>query len=347
MKADGRERNDRKENGGGFMKKTMTLCMIFFCAAALAACTGNADNTNIVNSSETAVETASEENPEDHFNDIKKTVDNKASWIQEYEYPSEFSMGDNLKTAVIQLALCYDNFDKDSVCSEEWKEIFVSRFIQNTRSSFEYLDMVSGKNDGQIGVDELNYIQYSLTGIELDFFSFAGDGLNRYDAASPLSYGAITGYDYEYTDQRVIVTADFEVGYDGADAKQEREITVELVKNPYSCFDGYSVVSISSKVIMTSCAMQEGSSYVFYGTDMMEEDQGVFPFEFSYSEDDLLYGHFVYVDMTQAPELAEFVRKNAGGDFKITFIWDGEEMERIERVMPVDITLDDKEWLPM
>ncbi len=327
------------------MKKTMTLCMIFFCAAALSACTGNGDNTNTVNSSGTAVEPASEENPEAHYDDAEKTVDNKAPWIQEYEYPSEFSMGDNLKTAVIQLALCYDNFDKDSVCSEEWKEIFVSRFIQNTRSSFDYLDMVSGKNNGQISVDELNYIQYSLTGVELDFSSFVGDGLDRYDAASPLNYGSITGYDYEDTDQGVIVTADFEVGYDGTASAQEREITVELVKNPYSCFDGYSVVSISSKVIMTSCAMQEGSTYVFYGTDMMEEDQGVFPFEFSYSEDDLLYGHFVYVDMTQAPELAEFVKENTGGDFKITFIWSGEEMERIERVIPVDITLDDKEWL--
>ena len=327
------------------MKKTMTLCMIFFCAAVLSACTGNADNTNTVNSAGTAVEPASEENLEAHYDDAEKTVDKEAPWIQEYEYPSEFSMGDNLKTAVIQLALCYDNFDKDSVCSEEWKEIFVSRFIQNTRSSFDYLDMVSGKNNGQISVDELNYIQYSLTGVELDFSSFAGDGLDRYDAASPLNYGSITGYDYEDTDQGVIVTADFEVGYDGTASAQEREITVELVKNPYSCFDGYSVVSISSKVIMTSCAMQEGSTYVFYGTDMMEEDQGVFPFEFSCSEDDLLYGHFVYVDMTQAPELAEFVKENAGGDFKITFIWNGEEMERIERVMPIDITLDDKEWL--
>ena len=327
------------------MKKTMTLCMIFFCAAVLSACTGNADNTNTVNSAGTAVEPASEENLEAHYDDAEKTVDKEAPWIQEYEYPSEFSMGDNLKTAVIQLALCYDNFDKDSVCSEEWKEIFVSRFIQNTRSSFDYLDMVSGKNNGQISVDELNYIQYSLTGVELDFSSLAGDGLDRYDAASPLNYGSITGYDYEDTDQGVIVTADFEVGYDGTASAQEREITVELVKNPYSCFDGYSVVSISSKVIMTSCAMQEGSTYVFYGTDMMEEDQGVFPFEFSCSEDDLLYGHFVYVDMTQAPELAEFVKENAGGDFKITFIWNGEEMERIERVMPIDITLDDKEWL--
>lgn len=327
------------------MKKTMTLCMIFFCAAVLSACTGNADNTNTVNSAGTAVEPASEENLEAHYDDAEKTVDKEAPWIQEYEYPSEFSMGDNLKTAVIQLALCYDNFDKDSVCSEEWKEIFVSRFIQNTRSSFDYLDMVSGKNNGQISVDELNYIQYSLTGVELDFSSFAGDGLDRYDAASPLNYGSITGYDYEDTDQGVIVTADFEVGYDGTASAQEREITVELVKNPHSCFDGYSVVSISSKVIMTSCAMQEGSTYVFYGTDMMEEDQGVFPFEFSCSEDDLLHGHFVYVDMTQAPELAEFVKENAGGDFKITFIWNGEEMERIERVMPIDITLDDKEWL--
>lgn len=327
------------------MRKAVILCVVFSCAAVLTACTGNADNTNTVNSAGTAVEPASEENPEAHYDDAEKAVDEEAPWIQEYEYPSEFYMGDNLETAVTQLALCYDNFDKDSAYSEEWKEIFVSRFIQNTRSSFDYLDVVSGKNNGQISVDELNYIQYSLTGVELDFSSFAGDGLDRYDAASPLNYGAITGYNYEYTDQGVIVTADFEVGYDGTASAQEREITVELVKNPHSCFDGYSVVSISSEVIMTSCAMQEGSTYVFYGTDMMEEDQGVFPFEFSYSEDDLLYGHFVYVDMTQAPELAEFVRKNAGGDFKITFIWDGEEMERIRHVMPVDITLDDKEWL--
>ena len=277
--------------------------------------------------------------------DTEEIINYEALGIKEYEYPSQFIMGDNLKTAITQLALSYEDFGKDSVDNRNWKEIFISRFIQNSRMSFDYLEAVSDQNNGMINADELNYIQYSLTGIELDFSSFASDGLDRYDAASPLNYGSITGYDYEDTDQGVIVTADFEVGYDGTASAQEREITVELVKNPYSCFDGYSVVSISSKVIMTACAMQEGSTCVFYGTDMMEEDQGVFPFEFSCSEDDLLYGHFVYVDMTQAPELAEFVRKNAGGDFKITFIWSGEEMDRIERVMPVDITLDDKEWI--
>jgi len=64
-----------------------------------------------------------------------------------------------------------------------------------------------------------------------------------------LNYGWISGYDYEYTDSGVIITADFEVGYDGTDSMQEREITVELVKKPYSCFDGYSVVAVSSKEV--------------------------------------------------------------------------------------------------
>ena len=53
---------------------------------------------------------------------------------------------------------------------------------------------LSEKNHGEISVEEINYIQYSLTGIELDFSSFT-DGLNRYDAASGLSDGTITGYE--------------------------------------------------------------------------------------------------------------------------------------------------------
>lgn len=172
--------------------------------------------------------------------------------MEEYEYPSEFSMGDNLKTAITELALSYDNFDKDSVDSEVWKEIFAARFIQNTRSSFDYLDMLSEKNDGQISADELNYIQYSLTGIEVDFSSYEGGSVNRYDAASSFNYGSISGYDYEYTDNGVIVTADFEIGYDGTDSIQKRKVTVELVKSPYSCFDGYSVVSLSSEEVSAS-----------------------------------------------------------------------------------------------
>lgn len=151
------------------------------------------------------------------------------------------------RAAITQLALSYENFDQDSVRSENWKENFIARFIQNSRLSFDYLDMISDQNNGQISTDELNYIQYSLTNTELDFSSYVDGFINRNDSASPLNYGWISEYDYEYINSRVIITADFEAGYDGTDSMQEREITVKLVKNPYSCFDGYSVVAISSE----------------------------------------------------------------------------------------------------
>lgn len=180
---------------------------------------------------------------------IEKIVDYEALGIEEYIYPSEFFMGDNLKAAITQLALSYENFDKDCVSNESWKETFVAKFIQNSRILFDYLDLISDKNNGQISTDELNYIQYSLTNTELDFSSYTDGSVNRNDSASSLNYGWISEYDYEYTDSGVVITADFEVGYDGTDSIQKREITVELVKNPYSCFDGYSVVALSQKYI--------------------------------------------------------------------------------------------------
>ena len=45
----------------------------------------------------------------------EKIVDYETLGIKEYEYPSEFYMGDNLKTAITQLALSYENFNKDSI----------------------------------------------------------------------------------------------------------------------------------------------------------------------------------------------------------------------------------------
>lgn len=178
-------------------------------------------------------------------------IDYEILGIKKYEYPLEFSMGDNLKTGITQLALSYDNFDKDSVDSGDWKEIFIARFIQNSRVSFDYLEMISDKNNGFIQVDELNYIQFSLTNIEIDFSSYVDGSVNIMDSSSPLNYGWISEYEYKETDNGVIVTADFEVGTDGTDVMQERCITVELVKNPYSCFDGYSIVAISSKTAAT------------------------------------------------------------------------------------------------
>jgi len=179
----------------------------------------------------------------------EKFVDYEAPGIKEYEYPEEFFMGDNLKTAIIQLALRYESFDRDTPGKGGWKEDFIAAFIQNTRVSFDYLDLISDKNKGQISTDELNYIQYSLTNTKLDFSSDINGFINRYEAASSFCYGSISGYDYRDTDSGVLITADLEVGYDGMESTRKYEITAELVRNPYSCFDGYSIAALSSKPV--------------------------------------------------------------------------------------------------
>ena len=201
------------------------------------------------NESDTSEEQSIAHSSTDNSTDIAaaNSIDYETLGIQKYEYQSEFSLGDNLKTAITQLALSYDNFGKDSVSSENWKEIFIARFIQNSRVSFDYLDMISEENNGQISAAQLNYIQYSLTNTEVDFSSKAGEPVNRNDAASPLNYGWISEYSYEETNDGAIVTAYLETGYDGTDSMQKRKITVELIKNPYSCFDGYSVIAVSSE----------------------------------------------------------------------------------------------------
>lgn len=308
--------------------------IIFMLFVSVVAC-GRGDETGQTIAEESVIQETQNLSP-----DVTDESSTEQEETESVEIQSEFSMGDNLKTAITQLALSYESFDKNVVSSENWKEIFVARFIQNSRLSFDYLDMISDKNNGQISMEELNYMQYSLTNTEVDFSSYADGSINRYDSASSLSYGWISGYDYEYTDSGVIITADLEVGYDGTASMQEREITVELVKNPYSCFDGYSVVTISSRAVTSSLEPDNGT-HIFYGTDMMDENSGVFTFEFLHSEDELGYKHFVYVDMTQLPELADFVRQNEGKDFRVEFIWNEGNSEAIERVVPVNIILDE------
>ena len=98
------------------------------------------------------------------------------------------------------------------------KFFFAVSLISSVITTFDYLDRISNKNNGQISTKELNYIQYSLTNTELDFSSYVDSTVNRNDSASSLNYGWISEYDYEYTNIGVVITANFEVGYDGIDS---------------------------------------------------------------------------------------------------------------------------------
>ncbi len=192
------------------------------------------------------------------------------SGITQYEYPEEFSMGENLKMAITQLALAYDHFDAASISDKGWKEIFVARFIQNSRASFDYLDLLSEKTGGQIDMEELYYIHYSLTGVELDFYSYTDDSLDRYDTASSFNYASISEWNYRDGEDGGTLTIDFEIGFDGSDRVRKRKLTVSLKRNPYSCFDGYSIISIASEAAVDA-AGEYISVLTAYHTALKEE----------------------------------------------------------------------------
>ncbi len=214
----------------------LKFCILFSMLALLTAC-GLEDTSSLSEDPDLTLHLVSEkiEAPrEDAVPDGKADPGKQAP----------FEMGENLKAALTQLAISYDDYDESSVMEDQWMEFFVSHYIQNSRLTFDYLDQVSEENDGMISVEEVEYMNRSLTNVALNFDSFVDKSLDRYDAASMLYFGKMTDYSYEYVEGGVIVNASLQILYDGSESILKKEITAELVTNPDSCFDGYSVKSV-------------------------------------------------------------------------------------------------------
>lgn len=81
---------------------------------------------------------------------------------------SEFTLGQNIEGVLVQLGLCYDDFNAEVVNGDSWGEQFISDFLLNSRYSFDYLDEIINANDGLITKDQAEYMQYSLSGIQKD-----------------------------------------------------------------------------------------------------------------------------------------------------------------------------------
>lgn len=160
----------------------------------------------------------------------------------------KFILSQNIEGALVQLGLCYDDFDAEVVNGDSWGEQFISDFLLNSRYSFDYLDEIIDANDGLITKEQAEYMQYSLTGIQKDLPIAEGETLDTANASSGYSFGRIADYDYEINADEIKVTADFEVGFDGSEeyTKQYR-LSAVLVSDPESCFDGYCVKSLTTE----------------------------------------------------------------------------------------------------
>ena len=259
----------------------------------------------------------------------------------EKEDSTGFVMGENLEGAITELALIYDEFDRSSIKEENYPDIFISNFCQNNRFTFHYLENLMENGDGILSQEQVEYIQYSLTGEHVDFAGYVGaDGIDLYQSTGGLLFGEIVSYEGKVNGKDVELVASFEFR-NMHDLEAERptkvyELTVALEQNDDSCFDGYSIKSMSKKDV-TPVVCGDGKEHVFYGIDMGIEENGVFILECFGGQDEVGYGTHVEVDLSENPTLAEMIRENPGEELEVTYIWESTVAEPITSVVPTDI----------
>ena len=259
---------------------------------------------------------------------------------------AEFVLGENLAGAITELALKYDAFDSAVTKEESYPNNFISSFCQNSRFTFDYLEEVIKENDGMLSRDQIEYIQYGLTGENVDFTEYVDEeGVDAYQSTSGLGFGEIVSYEAEVSGSKVNLVAEywFRSNHDieAEHPTKVYELTVVLEKNKESCFDGYSIKSINKKDV-TPVVYGDGKQHAFYGMDMGIEEDSVFILECFGGADNIAYGTHVEVDLSENPDLAEVVRANPGEELEVIYIWDSTVEEPITRVIPIDIKIENK-----
>ena len=253
----------------------------------------------------------------------------------------EFVLGEDLAGAITELALRYDEFDMTAIEAEDYPDIFISAFCQNSRFTFQYLADLMAEDNGVWSREQVEYIQHSLTGEQIDFAGYVGEeGIDIYQSTSGLGFGQITSYEGKVNGKEVNLAASFEFR-NIHDLESERptkvyELLVVLEKNEESCFDGYSIKSMSKKDV-TPVVCGDEEEHIFYGMDMGIEENGVFILECFGGADEVAYGTHVEVDLSGNPALAEVIRENPGEELEITYIWESTMAEPITSVVPIDI----------
>lgn len=165
---------------------------------------------------------------------------------------TKFELGENLAGAITEMALRYDEFDMTAMENENYPEIFISAYCQNSRFTFDYLADLMEKGDGILSKEQVEYIQYSLTGEQIDFTGYVDEnGIDIYESTSGLGLGQIVSYENIVNEKEVnlVVTFEFRNIHDIESERPTKvyELTVVLEENEDSCFDGYSIKSMSKK----------------------------------------------------------------------------------------------------
>ena len=288
--------------------KNIAVALIILCL--LIGCGKNTNNNSSQNATlDECVDDSIEQESTEPF-------DYKAMGIEEYSYPKEFILEEDIKAAIEQVAL-EEEFDATAIDLEKWKRNFINYFIKSDFDGYEYKKINMKANDGFLDRKQIEYINYSLTG-ELISFDDIDDKINcRENVYSQRMGYCITDYQYEMDGGAVIVIADADCYGKGDSTSRKYHLTVRLVPNKYSCFNGYSIEKLEQEEI-EQIQVDDGNKHeiTWYcnGDDVLDN---MISGEFCDSEDTLKYDFMISVNVTD--EQKKFILDNAPAEFKISY----------------------------
>lgn len=258
--------------------------------------------------------------------------------IEKQDYPKRFTLNHNLQNLIENIVVLNNEYNETTVCDEELQKYFIDRYLKNTEISCDYI-LENYEKTGKLTRQQVEYIQWSMTGKYVSFENIACDLVNIRETSSGWSYGELKNYSYELKDETVningIVTTKT-VGYLG---EQVYEFDASLEENPYSCFDGYSIKSISIKDV-TPVIKPDYKVHEVVGS-LIEENitDGKVLIEVYGSKDNLSYDHCITLNLLSNEELQKLVLENKDKELVIRYVLDKEQGACITEITPIDIEL--------
>lgn len=250
-------------------------------------------------------------------NDSNNWSSNYSENKTKYNYPDNFILENDLKNAIEEISR-NKHFDESYVYSEDWKKDFLDYFIWGDFDGYEYKKSIEDNNKGIMSREQIEYIYNSLTGYDVTFENIDDIIDCNIIKYSPEDSYIIDTYDYYTDNNEIIISANATRSIKGETFKENYIISVRLKKNEYSCFNGYSIVSLDTTEIgqYQNC---DNSEHVIVA-ELFEDDifDNYMNVVYINSEDELSYNNFVVVELTNTQR--KYVLENKNYQFRIK--WD-------------------------
>ena len=197
----------------------------------------------------------SEEKADNHHEEANPIdeayFDYEALGIEKATYPANYELSSEMQDTAILLATSVQGNISDKVYEDWWQEYFISHYLQNSHYSYWYLSYLGEMNDNKLSKEQVEYLNFALTG-EIIYFDMAEDEyIDISDCSSFEGNWELLSQTVDELEDGMLLHFKLKntafVPMEDGDVGTEvtlYDYDVTLKKNPYSCFDGYSFTTV-------------------------------------------------------------------------------------------------------